>query len=79
MMDRYRPDQPPTCPKCGEQRPSVKFCDGKSISLKQVSHDGVSVLWPCKDVKTEHLDLTCNRCGYSWWMACADAGKYGGT
>ena len=54
IAEKYNPVR--TCPKCGLENASTKYCAGAS-SVKRV---------PGCEVEGEHLHRLCARCGYEW-------------
>ena len=52
-----------TCPKCLYDRVNVRYSDGfwRKSCVYQCPEQG----------KGEHIERTCQRCGYSWQEACA--------
>lgn len=52
----------PTCPKCGEGEPSMRY-RGPALSRSAIEADGV-----------ESLGLTCRRCKYDWFIPTLNAG-----
>ena len=44
------------CPKCDSTRISIKYCKGSTTFHR----------CPSNQTAGEHLDRTCQRCGYCW-------------
>jgi len=64
-MELMEFDEETACPKCGHDRVVVKYCKG-----------GIMIGRSCPSEMSgsyeEHLDRTCERCGYVWAQAVLD-------
>jgi ribosomal protein S27AE len=63
MHEPFTPS--PTCAKCQSGVVALAYCDRQHVGRERIAEVGRQF--------PEHLDITCDRCGYVWTMRTADA------